>query len=221
MPESRSYRGVELKTETSRLSKRDKTDQKTREATLMKVLFGLMLTGLAASRVLCAQAPSSPVPPPAVATANPVVWSANQLFVREAKYVVAAADQMPAEKYSYHPTPDQWTFAKIVSHVAQSNGGLCGLISGAPSPSAVKVSETASKADLMSALQASVDFCGQVLGNLQDAKLGDTITFFRGAQVPRARALLELTADLPDHYSQMASYLRSNGMLPPSAAPKK
>jgi uncharacterized damage-inducible protein DinB len=187
----------------------------------MRVLLGLMLTGLAAAPTLCAQAPSSPVAPPAAATANPVVWSANQIFGREAKYVVAAADQMPAEKYSYHPTPDQWTFAKIVSHVAQSNGGLCGLISGAPAPAAVKVIETASKAELMSALQASVDFCGQVLGNLEDAKLGDTITFFRGAQVPRARALLELTADLPDHYSQMASYLRSNGMLPPSAAPKK
>ena len=154
-------------------------------------------------------------------TANPVVTTAKEIFARQSKFIVAAAEEMPAEKYSYHPTPDQWTFAKIVSHIAQSNGGLCGLISGAPAPAAVKASETASKADLMLALQASVDFCGQVLGNLQDAKLGDTITFFRGAQVPRARALLELTADLPDHYSQMASYLRSNGMLPPSAAPKK
>jgi hypothetical protein len=180
-----------------------------------------MLTGLAAAPALCAQAPASPAAPPAAATANPVVWSANQIFAREAKYAVAAADLMPAEKYSYHPTPDQWTFGKIVSHVAQSNGGLCGLIAGTPAPATVKASETASKADLVSALQASVDFCGQVLGNLQDAKLGDTITFFRGTQVPRARALLELTADLPDHYSQMASYLRANGMLPPSAAPKK
>lgn len=35
-------------------------------------------------------------------------------------------------------------------------------------------------------------------------------------QVPRARALIELTDDLKDHYSQLASYLRLNGMLPPS-----
>jgi hypothetical protein len=73
----------------------------------------------------------------------------------------------------------------------------------------------------MAALKASFDFCGPILDSLQDSKLGDTVTFFHGTQVPRARALLELTADLPDHYSQMASYLRLNGMLPPSAQPKK
>ena len=187
----------------------------------MRVLLGLMMTGLTVAPLLCAQAPSAPAAPPAAATANPVVWSANQIYSREAKYMIAAADQMPEEKYSYHPTPDQWTFAKMVSHVAQSNGNLCAVLSDTPAPATVKVSETASKAELTAALKASFDFCGQALDNLQDAKLGDTITFFRGARVPRARALLELTADLPDHYSQMASYLRLNGMLPPSAAPKK
>ena len=33
--------------------------------------------------------------------------------------------------------------------------------------------------------------------------------------------MLELTDDLEDHYSQLASYLRLNGMLPPSATPAK
>lgn len=188
---------------------------------LARVLPGLMMTGFAAVPSLFAQAPPAPAALPAAATANPVMWSATQLYARESKYMLAAADEMPADKYNYRPTPDQWTFAKVVSHVAQSNGGICGALSGASAPAAVKVSETASKDALIAALKASFDFCGPVLDNLQDAKLGDTITFFRGAQVPRARALLELTADLPDHYSQMASYLRLNGMLPPSAQPKK
>jgi hypothetical protein len=54
-----------------------------------------------------------------------------------------------------------------------------------------------------------------------DAQLGDTITYFGGAKKPRARALVELTDDLEDHYSQLASYLRLKGMLPPSAQGKK
>ena len=57
------------------------------------------------------------------------------------------------------------------------------------------------------------------MAGLTDSKLGDTITFFRGAKVPRARALVEITGDLMDHYSQMAGYLRASGLLPPSAAP--
>ena len=34
-------------------------------------------------------------------------------------------------------------------------------------------------------------------------------------------ALFELTTDLEDHYSQMAGYLRLNGLTPPSAKPHK
>ncbi|MEO6802037.1 MAG: hypothetical protein ABI197_02195, partial [Granulicella sp.] len=74
---------------------------------------------------------------------------------------------------------------------------------------------------LVAAVKASFGYCDQALANLQDAQLGDTITFFRGAKKPRARALLELTGDLEDHYSQMAGYLRMNHLIPPSAAPAK
>ncbi len=185
----------------------------------MKATFSLLFLGLAASPALIAQTPAAPPPP--VVTSNPIVWSASQIYDRQSKFMIAAAEQMPADKYSYHPTPDQWTFAKIVSHVAAANGGVCGLLSDQPAPAATRVAETASKPELVAAVKASFDFCGKVMDNLHDDKLGDTITYFRGARVPRARALFELTDDLEDHYSQMASYLRLNGMLPPSAAPKK
>ena len=78
-----------------------------------------------------------------------------------------------------------------------------------------------SKGKMVPAVKASLDFCSQALANLQDSKLGDTVKFFGGLQVPRARALIELTDDLEDHYSQLASYLRMNGMVPPSVKPAK
>ena len=127
---------------------------------------------------------------------------------------------MPADKYTYKPTPDQWTFAKIVSHIAASNGAICGALSGNKAPDTVKVAETAPKAELVAAMKASFDFCDATMAGLTDAKLSDTIPG-RGGLVPRARLLIEITADLPDHYSQMAGYLRLNGILPPSGtAPK-
>jgi uncharacterized damage-inducible protein DinB len=172
--------------------------------------------GLTPAPILLAQAP----PLPAEATANPVAWSAKTLYQRDAKNMIAAAEEMPADKYSYHPTPDQWTFGKLVSHVAQSNGGLCGALSGTTPPATLQVSETASKADLVTALKASFDFCGPVLDGMTDAKLGETVTVFHRT-MPRAMILVLLPADLADHYSQMAAYLRLNGMMPPSAQPKK
>jgi uncharacterized damage-inducible protein DinB len=180
----------------------------------LKVLSMVPWVALATGPVLLAQAPGAPLP--AEATANPVVWSAKMLYQRDAKNIVAAAEQMPADKYSYHPTADQWTFGKLVSHVAQSNGGLCGALSGMPAPAALHVSDTASKEELVAALKASFDFCGTALDGLTDAKLGEPVTMFHRT-MPRATALVALPSDLADHYSQMAAYLRLNGMLPPSA----
>ena len=183
-----------------------------------RVLSMLAVMALAAGPVLWAQAPATPLP--AEAAANPVVWSAKMLYHRDANNMIAAAEEMPEDKYSYHPTADQMTFGKLVAHVAQSNGGLCGALSGTAAPAAVHVSDTASKADLVAALKASFDFCGPALDGLTDAKLGETVSMFHRT-MPRATALLVLPVDLADHYSQMAAYLRLNGMVPPSAQRKK
>jgi uncharacterized damage-inducible protein DinB len=153
--------------------------------------------------------------------ANPVVSSAREIYDRQSKFIVAAAELMPEDKYGYHPTADQWSYGKIIAHVAQSDFGICAMLSGTPSTSVPKVTETSSKAELVAAVKASFDYCDKTMAALQDAQLGDTITFFRGAKKPRARALIEITGDLEDHYSQMAGYLRMNNLLPPSAAPKK
>ena len=186
------------------------------------LVSSIALSATLSAAVAQAQAPTTPPPPePDAAKANPVTWSAMQIYSGREKNMLAAAEAMPADKYSYKPTDDQWTFGKIVSHIAGSNGTLCAAISGTPAPDAVKVAETASKAELQAGLKASFDFCDKAMSALTDAKLGDTITFFRGAQLPRARAVIEITADLPDHYSQMAACLRLNGILPPSAQPRK
>ena len=176
----------------------------------MRISIGLVMAGLTVGTALYAQD-----------VANPVVTSAKEIYARQSQFLVAAAEQMPADKYGYHPTADQWSYGKIVSHVAQANFGVCAMLAGAPAADAPKVTDQSPKDQLVAALKASFDFCGKALDGLQDAKLGDTITYFGGVKKPRARALVELTDDLEDHYSQMASYLRLNGMTPPSAKPKK
>jgi uncharacterized damage-inducible protein DinB len=154
-------------------------------------------------------------------TASPVTASLREIYDRQSKRITDAANEMPADKYSYHPTPEQWTFGKIISHVAQSDFAVCSMISDTPVPQEFKVSDTDTKDQLVPAMKASFDFCSEALTKLQDSKMGDTITFFRGRKAPRARAAIELVSDLVDHYSQLASYLRLNGMLPPSAQPAK
>ena len=66
---------------------------------------------------------------------SPVSDAVRSILDRQSKSMVAAADEMPAEKYSFHPTPAQMTFGHLVVHMADSNNFLCSKISGMPAPS--------------------------------------------------------------------------------------
>lgn len=147
---------------------------------------------------------------------NPVTDSVKAMVAQHAKAIVAAADEMPADKYSYKPTAGQITFGHLIMHLAQSNTFLCSAISGTKQAEQPQLSETDPKDKLVTALKNSFDYCTIALNNTDDSKLADTVTL-RGGSVPRARIMITLVADLYDHYSAEAAYLRLNGMLPPTA----
>jgi hypothetical protein len=151
--------------------------------------------------------------------ANPVSNAMRNMLARESKIIVAGAEEMPADKYDYHPTPAQMTFAHLVDHLAQSNNFLCSKISGVAPPADPKLADTDPKDKLTGALKASFDYCTQVLANVDDSKLGQQITLFGNRTTSQAGAMFTLANDFFDHYSTEAMYLRMNGLLPPSAQP--
>ena len=90
---------------------------------------------------------------------------------------------LPPRRIGFRPTPDQWTFGKIVSDIAQSDFNLCAILSDTPAPQNWKVTDADPKDKLVPAVKASLDFCSQALASLQDSKLGDTVKFFGGRHV--------------------------------------
>lgn len=151
--------------------------------------------------------------------ANPVVTAAHAAVERSSHNLVAAAEEMPADKYNFSPTPQQMSFAKLVSHIAESNQFLCARLSGGEVPK-VEVTEKDSKEKLVAAVKSSFEACNAVLGKLNDADLGQSVALWGGRQSTKAGALIALTSDLADHYGAAAMYLRLNGMLPPTAKKK-
>ena len=148
---------------------------------------------------------------------NPVSDAVRNIVAQHAKTMVAAAEEMPAEKYSYHPTPQQMTFGHLVMHIAESNEFLCSKISGMSAPAKLNLAETDPKDKLVVGLKDSFDFCTTALAKVNDSNLGESLTLFGGRTSTRAAAMIGLTDDLYDHYSAQAIYLRLNGLLPPTA----
>jgi hypothetical protein len=161
--------------------------------------------------------------PPASTTPviNPVSTTVKQQLARYNKIMVAAAEAMPAEKYSFKPTPEMNTFAHLTIHIAQGNNGLCSQISGTPAPTLEKLADDDPKDKLVAGLKASFDFCSTALANVDDSKLGEPMILFGRVPSSRAGALIGLSNGFADHYGAQAIYLRLSGILPPTAQPKK
>ena len=152
---------------------------------------------------------------------NPVTSVVREILPRRQKNLVAAVEEMPADKFAYKPTEQQMTFGQLVLHIVESNNSLCSTIGDLPEVKApVPLKESDGKEKLVAALKASFDFCTTALAKVDDTKLADEVEMY-GRKGTRAFALIALTNDWADHYSSAAMYLRLNGLLPPTAQPRK
>jgi DinB superfamily len=155
--------------------------------------------------------------PAARAQDDPVMNSFRQVLAGQERNLAAGAEEMPAEKYGYKPTPEQMSFGRMVLHIAQSSSMLCSRASGEKAPSFAGLTETSPKEKLIGAMRSAFSFCDQALAKVNDSDLSGQVPFFGGRMAPKAAVLLDFTDDLADHYSQESIYLRINGHLPPTA----
>jgi DinB family protein len=173
----------------------------------MKATFGTILLAVCAlpmAGVLRAQ--------------NPVSDGFRFVQQRQAKNIIAAAEEMPADKYGFKPTPAQMSFGDVIAHlIGDGNDYLCSAATGQKLPERPKFSGSDPKDKLLAGLKDSFQYCATALGTLKDAQLADSTPFFGGRNATRGLAALITVADWADHYSQMAIYLRLNGLLPPTA----
>jgi hypothetical protein len=164
--------------------------------------------------------PKSTAPTKAEPSKNPVTDAVREILPRQEKNLLAAVEEMPADKFGYSPTPAQITFGHLVMHMTMSNIELCSKAASMPPPPMKPMPET-DEERLQAGLTKSFLYCEAAMGKVDDSKLGNPVELFGGRQGTVASALISLTNDWADHYSAAAMYLRLNNLLPPSAQPKK
>jgi len=151
---------------------------------------------------------------------NPVTDVLRDALAGRQKNTVAAIEEMPADKFSYKPTPEQMSFGHLAAHIVEGNYFFCAKVGDVPQPKVEGLTEAAGKENLVASVKASFDFCGTALAKAEDSRLGDSIKDFAGHDRPRAWAALALASSWADHYGAAAMYLRLNGLLPPTAQKK-
>ena len=154
------------------------------------------------------------------AAANPLTATVRKQFDDYAKNLIATAEIMPEEKYSFKQSPENMTFGKTIGHIADVNNAVCSKLFTPPATPFAKSSDTDSKAKLVAGLKASVDYCGEQFSKMTDANLSEMVPFFGGKQITRLGAALAVVIDFADHYAGLSMHLRINGLLPPTAQKK-
>ncbi len=131
--------------------------------------------------------------------------------------ILKAADNMPAADYSFKPTPDIRTFARVVNHVTEAQLHSCGAVNGTPMSALPKVpDETAEKATIVAALGKAFAACDTAFASVTDANATEMLTVG-----PRKRSRIGLLWGTVSHdneqYATLALYMRLKGLTPPSS----
>jgi uncharacterized damage-inducible protein DinB len=125
--------------------------------------------------------------------------------------ILKSADKMPAENYSFKPTPEVRSFAEVLDHIADSQMRACSAVLGeAKTPNA---SGKTAKAEVVAALQESFAECDKAYDSLTDANASEMIKM-GPRQRTRLGALVGNMSHDNEQYGILTVHLRLKGLVP-------
>lgn len=152
----------------------------------------------------------------------------SEVIVQQDK-LTRLAEAIPADKYTWRPTPDVRSFAEVFLHIAAANYNLYTIV-GAKIPEGLDVKNlgksTTDKAKVIATLKDSFEYAKKAISALPDADLDKSIDWFGGKNSYRG-ILLFIVRHAAEHLGQSIAYARMAGVTPPwtedaqKAAPKK
>jgi uncharacterized damage-inducible protein DinB len=133
------------------------------------------------------------------------------------KKFVDLANALPADKFTWRPSPDSRSFAEVFLHVAGERYGILALM-GVPPPTGFdgKTFEksTTDRARIVEELNKSWDFAQKAINGMTNADFAKLLPKL-GPQANAGDVIYILVADAHEHLGQVVAYARVNGIVPP------
>ncbi|MGP0070889.1 MAG: DinB family protein [Bryobacteraceae bacterium] len=147
---------------------------------------------------------------------NPILASSKVFYSNAKQDILRSADKVPEDKFAFRPTDSVRTMGQLFAHVADGQYEFCGAAAGKHDEK--NVEQTAkTKADIVAALKAAFAYCDAVYAGLTDAKATEMIPAFGGIKITRLSMLDFNVAHTMEHYGNLVTYMRIQGIVPPSS----
>lgn len=159
--------------------------------------------------------------PSAALAQNPISDAIRDGWDGAKRNLTRAAEAMPDARFNFKPVDTVRTFGQIVAHVAGANYIFCAAARGEKAPySEDHFEKTATtKAAIAKALADSIAYCDAAYQSLDDRRAAEMVAAaFGSGKSARASALMGNTGHLQEHYGNLVTYLRINGIVPPSSS---
>jgi uncharacterized damage-inducible protein DinB len=158
------------------------------------------------------------VPMALAAQQGPISGSLKGLFDIPTGFVKQTAELVPENLYSFQPTPEVRTMGQLLGHIADAQYTFCSVAAGEASPATGSVEQTrTTKAELIAALNEAFAYCEGVHSRMNDA-MGTQMRDLFGNQMAAAAVLAFNAAHTYEHYGNLMTYMRINGITPPSSS---
>ena len=136
---------------------------------------------------------------------------------------IRTAEKIPAEHFSFRPTPEVRTVAELFGHTMEAQFAYCANVKGGANPGAGKQFENTvtDKAGVVQMVKDGFAYCDDAYAALTDAKAIEMITIGAAPnqrQASRANQLAQLIVHGNEHYGNLVTYMRMKGIVPPSSA---
>ena len=139
-----------------------------------------------------------------------------EVIVQEDKFT-RLAEAIPAEKYTWQPSPDVRSFAEVFMHVSAANFNLYKLV-GTPPPAGFDVKgfekSATDKAKVIATLKDSFAHAKKAITAMPDSNLEKSLDWFGGKNTQRG-ILLFIVRHGAEHLGQSIAYARFAGITPP------
>jgi uncharacterized damage-inducible protein DinB len=134
--------------------------------------------------------------------------------------IMATAEDLSQEIYDFRPTEEVRSTGQILAHIANAQMMFCSMAAGESSPATENFEQTrTTKAQIVEALRMGFEYCAGVYGSMSDADaaMERTIPFMPDVNMTAASVLAFNSAHNFEHYGNLVTYMRLNGIVPPSS----
>jgi uncharacterized damage-inducible protein DinB len=145
---------------------------------------------------------------------NPVAAVGSNQYKQVAGNIAKSIDKMPADKFGFKSVDGTMPFSEFIGHLVDANNMFCMSVSGGTRPASVR--KETDKAKLAAAWKAASEECMKVWAMTTDKSMGEMKKMGQ-REVPAAQLLLLNNSHSWEHYGNLVTLLRMNGMTPPSS----